>query len=83
MLDALIEKNNQLSNTIFQEIEKIVKSNNDITYIEAIVHYSEKNNIEIETIAELIMKNPQAKSKLLNDGLKLHLIKKMSATLPI
>lgn len=48
---------------ISKTIENYVK-NKKITYMEAIVLYSQQNNVEIELIAGIIKKNGSIKSKL-------------------
>ena len=49
------------------EIEKIVAEEEDFNYIDAICHYCEINNIEVESVSKLI-------SKPLKERLKLSLI---------
>jgi len=64
-----------------QEIETIVKDS-EINYIDAIIHYCEENNIEIETITKLISK--PLKEKLKNDAIELNFLKKSTrAKLPL
>ncbi len=56
-----------------QEVEKIAHDNS-MNYIDAIVHYCEKNEIEIESVAKLISK--PLKEKLKYDAQKLNYMKK-------
>ncbi len=49
---------------------------NNVPYIEAIVHYCEVNNIEIEFIADLIKKNSVIVSQLQIEAEALNIIKK-------
>jgi hypothetical protein len=64
-----------------QEIESIVKISK-INYIDAIVHYCEENNIEVETISKLVSK--PLKEKLKNDAIQLNFLKKTTrAKLPL
>ncbi len=58
-----------------QEVEKIAHDNS-MNYIDAIVHYCEKNEIEIESVAKLISK--PLKEKLKYDAQKLNYMKKTS-----
>ena len=58
-----------------QEVEKIAYENS-MNYIDAIVFYCEKNEIEIETVSKLISK--PLKEKLKYDAQKLNFIKKTS-----
>ena len=69
------------SENFIREIDKIV---NDlgITYVDAVVHFCEKNNIEIETAASIVKSNPKMKSKLQSDYENLHYLPKR-AKLPV
>jgi hypothetical protein len=58
-----------------QDVEKIAHENS-MNYIDAIVHYCEKNEIEIESVSKLISK--PLKEKLKYDAQKLNFIKKTS-----
>jgi hypothetical protein len=58
-----------------QDVEKIAYENN-MNYIDAIVHYCETNEIEIESVSKLISK--PLKEKLKYDAQKLNYIKKTS-----
>ena len=58
-----------------QEVEKIAHENS-MNYIDAIVHYCEKNEIEIESVPKLISK--PLKEKLKFDAQKLNFLKKTS-----
>mgnify|MGYP001221746563 FL=1 len=59
-----------------QEVEKVACENNDMNYIDAIVFYCEKNEIEIESVPKLISK--PLKEKLKYDAQKLNFMKKTS-----
>jgi len=63
------------------DIQELVKGDNHTTYMDALVHYSEYNDIEIETIADLVKKIPVLKVSLLEEAEKLNLVEK-SAKLP-
>jgi hypothetical protein len=71
-----------LSKNIFLDIEKIVQTNGDGDYMGAIIHYCERNNIEIESIAKYIKKNLVLKAKLQQEAEDLNYIQKTSR-LPI
>lgn len=58
-----------------QDVEKIAMENS-MNYIDAILHYCEKNDIEIESVPKLISK--PLKEKLKFDAQKLNFIKKTS-----
>jgi|TARA_A100001388_G_scaffold131465_1_gene97331 hypothetical protein len=59
-----------------QEVERIVLNNKDMNYIDAIIHYCEVNEIELETVPKLISK--PLKEKLKFDAQKLNFIKRTS-----
>lgn len=70
------------SNTTFsQDIEKMNKDSN-IEYIDAIVEWCEKHNLEVEYAAQLIKRDPVLKAKLQVEAENLNFIKKPSR-LPI
>tara|TARA_B100000287_G_C20338445_1_gene664790 strand:- start:351 stop:611 length:261 start_codon:yes stop_codon:yes gene_type:complete len=63
------------------EIEKIV-SEEDLNYIDAILHYCETNGLEVDSITKLISK--PLKERLKWDAIRLNFMKKTSrAKLPI
>lgn len=57
-------------------IEEIVKVNDDMNYIDAIVYYCETNNLEVESISKLISK--PLKEKLKCDAINLNFLKRTS-----
>jgi len=63
------------------EIEKLV-SEKKMEYIDAIVHYCELHNMEIETAAALIKQNQKFKAKVRTEAEELHFLPKTSK-LPI
>ncbi len=63
------------------EIEKIV-AQDDLNYIDAILHYCESNSLEVESVTKLISK--PLKERLKWDAIRLNFMKKTSrAKLPI
>jgi ATP-dependent Clp protease ATP-binding subunit ClpA len=63
------------------EVEKIVAEEN-LNYIDAICHYCEVNNLEVESVVKLVSK--PLKERLKNDAINLNFMKKTSrAKLPI
>ena len=65
-----------------QKINDIVKDKKPITYIDAIVHYCEQHNIEIETTTILISKS--LKEKIKAEAMNANLLKiKKGGTLPV
>ena len=65
---------------ILKEIEAYI--NDDVSVIDALVHYAEKNEIEIELIGEIIRRSPVLKLRVQEDAEKLNLMEKV-ARLPI
>jgi hypothetical protein len=63
------------------EIEAICKEKN-IEYIDAVVFWCNKNNLEVETAAYWIKKDPVMKSKIQYEAENLNILKKGSR-LPI
>lgn len=64
-----------------QEIETFVKDNN-VDYIDAVLHYCSLHNLEIETVGSFISKDLNLVSKIQSEAEELHFMKKTS-TLPI
>lgn len=63
------------------DIEELVWDK-DISYIEAIIHYCETNDLEIETVSELVSKNEVLKSHVEQEAEDLNFLEK-KARLPI
>lgn len=64
-----------------EEVEKLCRDKN-IEYIDAIVFWCEKNNLELETAAYWIKKDPVMKSKIQVEAENLNILKR-GARLPI
>ena len=63
-------------------INNIVKEKKPISYMEAVIHYCESNNIEIETTTRLISKS--LKEKIKAEALNAKMLKiKKGGTLPV
>lgn len=58
------------------EIETLVMNNSDMNYIDAIVHFCEANNIDLESVPKLISK--PLKEKLKYEAMELNFLKKTS-----
>lgn len=69
------------TNNFYKEIDILVKRHK-LKYIDAIVYFCEKNEIEIETAASMISGNYRIKSMLQMEGEELHFLPR-SAKLPI
>ena len=59
-----------------QEIETLVQVNLDMNYIDAIVHFCEKNSIDLESVPKLISK--PLKEKIKCEATELNFLKKTS-----
>ena len=66
---------------LISEIEHIV-IDCGTNYIDAIVHYCDQNNIEVETVASIIKSSGKLKSRLQAEGEQLNFLPR-SARLPI
>ena len=65
-----------------ENIESLVLENKDMNYIDAIVFFCEKNNIDVESVPKLISK--PLKEKIKWDAQQLNFMKKTSrAKLPV
>jgi hypothetical protein len=59
---------------IINEIERLVKEDN-ITYLDAIIEYCNKNNLELEYGADIVKSDPVLKIKLQQEAERMHTIK--------
>jgi hypothetical protein len=69
------------NSSFVEEIESLCKDKN-IEYIDAVVFWCQKNNLEIETAAYWIKKDPVMKSKIQLEAENLNVLKR-GARLPI
>jgi predicted aldo/keto reductase-like oxidoreductase len=60
--------------SIHQEISHMLS--NGVTYIDAIIEYAKKNELEIETVAEIVRRSSVIKEKIREEALKMKLVKK-------
>lgn len=67
--------------TILKEVEKYV--NKDVSLIDALVHYSEIHNVEIELIGEIIRRSVVLKSKVREHAENLNLMAEKTSKLPV
>ena len=80
-LEQAIESKFLTPQKFAMEIEKIV-AEDELNYIDAILHYCETNNLEVESITKLISK--PLKERLKWDAIRLNFMKKTSrAKLPL
>ena len=65
-----------------QEIETLVLDNQDMNYIDAIIHFCDKNSIDVESVPKLISK--PLKEKIKYEAQELNFLKRTSrAKLPV
>ena len=70
-----------VKNNFVEEIENLCKSKN-IEYIDAVIFWCSKHNLDVETAAYWIKKDPAMKSKIKSEAENLNIIKRGSQ-LPI
>ena len=81
-LDKVLESKFYCSSKFTQEIESLVHTVPDMSYIYAIVHFCEKNSIDVESVPKLITK--PLKEKLKYEAMELNFLKRNSkAKLPL
>ena len=67
---------------VAEAIEKLVLLNKDMNYIDAIIHFCEQNNIDVESVPKLISK--PLKEKIKYEAQELNFLKRSSrAKLPL
>ncbi len=59
-----------------QEIENLVQINKDMNYIDAIIYFCDKHNIDLESVPKLISK--PLKEKIKYDAMELNFLKRTS-----
>ncbi len=59
-----------------QEIENLVQVNVEMNYIDAIIYFCERNNIDLESVPKLISK--PLKEKIKYEAMELNFLKKTS-----
>ena len=80
--NELLENKFYCSRKFVEEIESIALQNKEMKYIDAIVLFCEKNNIDVESVPKLISK--PLKEKIKGEAMELNLLKRTShAKLPI
>ena len=63
-----------------QEIEKFVKETGE-SYIDAVVHYADKNEVEIETVSKML--NKVIRQKIESEASDLNFLKEKLCRLPM
>ena len=81
-LDKVLESKFYCPSKFTQEIESLVQTVPDMNYIDASVHFCEKNSIDVESVPKLITK--PLKEKLKYEAMELNFLKRSSrAKLPL
>lgn len=75
-LEKVLENKFFCPSRFAQEIEGLVQKNEDMNYIDAIVHFCEQNNIDLESVPKLISK--PLKEKLKYEAMQLNFLKRTS-----
>lgn len=76
------EELNILSPNTFYEIIENIVYDLDVTYLEAVIHYCHENDLEMETVSELIRKNSLLKNNIQLEAEDLNLVNTKTARLP-
>ena len=81
-LDKVLESKFYCPSKFTQEIESLVLTVPEMNYIDAIIHFCEKNSIDVESVPKLITK--PLKEKLKSEAMELNFLKRSSrAKLPL
>ena len=81
-LDKVLESKCCSPARFAQEIEGLVQVNSDMNYIDAIIHFCDQHNIDVESVPKLISK--PLKEKIKYEASELNFLKRSSrAKLPI
>ena len=75
-LEKVMEKKFFCPTKFAQEIEELVRDNDYMNYIDAIVHFCDKNSIDVESVPKLISK--PLKEKLKYEAQELNFLKRTS-----
>ena len=81
-INELIEKKFYSSKKFAEEIEQTVLENKGMKYMDSIIFFCEKNNVDVESVPKLVSK--PLKEKLKAEAMELNLLKRTSrAKLPL
>ena len=75
-LEKVLESKFFCPSRFAQEIESLVQTHQDMSYIDAIIHFCEMNNIDVESVPKLISK--PLKEKIRYEATELNFLKKTS-----
>ena len=81
-LDKVLESKFYCPSKFTQEIESLVQTVPEMNYIDAIIHFCEKNSIDVASVPKLITK--PLKEKIKYQAMELNFLKRSSrANLPL
>tara|TARA_B100000035_G_scaffold4763_1_gene4258 strand:+ start:203 stop:460 length:258 start_codon:yes stop_codon:yes gene_type:complete len=81
-LEKVLESKFFCPSRFAQEIESLVHNNDDMSYIDAIIHFCDLNKIDVESVPKLISK--PLKEKIKYEAMELNFLKRSSrAKLPL
>ena len=81
-LDKALKEKFLCQTKFTKDIEDLVKTNDDLNYIDAIVYYCDEHKIEVDSVAKLISK--PLKEKIKAEAIELNFLKRTSrARLPL
>ena len=81
-LEKVLESKFFCPSRFTQEIESLVYQNEEMNYIDAIVHFCEQNSIDLESVPKLVSK--PLKEKIKYEAMELNFLKRSSrAKLPL
>ena len=75
-LEKVLENKFFCPSRFAQEIEVLVQTNSDMSYIDAIIYFCEQNSIDLESVPKLISK--PLKEKIKYEAMELNFLKKTS-----
>ena len=75
-LEKVLESKFFCQSRFVQEIEELVRDNSDMNYIDAVLHFCEVNEIEVESVPKLLSK--PLKEKIKYEAQRLNYMKKTS-----
>jgi hypothetical protein len=67
--------------SILKEVNGYV--NDEVSYIDAIVHFAHKHDIEIELVGDIIRRSAVLKSKVREDAERFNLLEERTTQLPL
>ena len=81
-LEKVLESKFFCPSRFAQEIESLVHTGDGMSYIDAIIHFCEKNSLDLESVPKLISK--PLKEKIKAEAMQMNLLKRTShAKLPL